>query len=554
MTTEEKDLSNNLLGNVSHSDLTMIRNEFLIHIKKLEKDISKKIEEQNKIISTSINLINSKINEFSKNNSSLIETNANIIVKLDKLEDIENFKKKAESQLITHEIKLSNVIKDLTESKFKYDKIFIDNLTVPGFIGPQCQYKNLSDYLLYNIQIINKLTKSREKMKKNLSDLNHHFQNMNKDFSINVSSINQSCNDYCDQKTVLLENELKNEILNMNGKIMDVRMQYAKDTLNFEKKINEMKSQFDNMLLFFNDIESKFKEKISWINNINNENQDNKNDDNKNNDNKNDDNKKYINKNEDNENDNKNDDNKNYDNKKDDDENDKKNIIVNNKKNMIINEKNIKNNNNKKNENKIKDDNDKKMMIQNYDYNDKKNIIINENNINNDINKNNININENNINNDNNKNNIIINENNIKNDTNKKNMIVNENDDYNDNNKENIIINENKINNDNYKKNFVINANYDYNDLKTHLNKKYEDLNEEIKKVKSDFSNIFEEIKSMKQILVDENFKKNDNNFIYKYDFKKEKKESFDSDKIENIDYENYYNKKINVETEKVRT
>ena len=549
MTTEEKELSNNLLGNVSHSDLTMIRNEFLIHIKKLEKDISKKIEEQNKIILTSINLINSKINEFSKNNSSLIETNANIIVKLDKLEDIENFKKKAESQLITHEIKLNNVIKDLTESKFKYDKIFIDNLTVPGFIGLQCQYKNLSEYLLYNIQIINKLTKSRVKMKKNLSDLNQHFQNMNKDFIINVSSINQSCNDYCDKKNVLLENELKKEILNMNEKIMDARMQYTKDTLNFEKKSNEMKSQFDNMLLFFNDIKSKFNEKISLIDDIGHENQDNKNDDNKNDDNKN-----Y---------DNKNDDNENYDKKNDnnENENDKKNVVINenyinndnNIKNMIINEKIINNKDNKKNENKIKDDNNKKMIIENYDYNEnnRKNIIINENNINNDNNKNNI-INENNIKIDNNKENII-NENNINNDNNKNN-IINENNIKIDNNKENTIVNENKINNDNNKKNFVINSNYDYNNLKTHLNKKYEDLNEEIKKVKSDFSKIFEEIKSMKQILVDENFKKNDNNFIDKYDFKKEKKESFDSDKIENIDYEKYYNKKINEEKEKVRT
>ena len=73
MTTPiEKESQNNLLlGNVSHNDLTMIRNEFLVHIKKLQKELSKKIEEQNNTLSSSLNLINSKINEFSKNNSSI---------------------------------------------------------------------------------------------------------------------------------------------------------------------------------------------------------------------------------------------------------------------------------------------------------------------------------------------------------------------------------------------------------------------------------------------------------------------------------------------------
>ena len=122
MTTPiEKESQNNLLlGNVSHNDLTMIRNEFLVHIKKLQKELSKKIEEQNNTLSSSLNLINSKINEFSKNNSSLIEKTANITVQLDKLDDIENFKKKAESQLITHEVKINNITKDLADSKFKY--------------------------------------------------------------------------------------------------------------------------------------------------------------------------------------------------------------------------------------------------------------------------------------------------------------------------------------------------------------------------------------------------------------------------------------------------
>jgi hypothetical protein len=386
MTTPiEKESQNNLLlGNVSHNDLTMIRNEFLVHIKKLQKELSKKIEEQNNTLSSSLNLINSKINEFSKNNSSLIEKTANITVQLDKLDDIENFKKKAESQLITHEVKINNITKDLADSKFKYDKIFIDNLTVPGFIGPQCQYKTLGEYLLSDIQIMNKLSKSREKIKKGLNELQINFEDMNKNFLININSTIQSCNDYSDQKNELLEKALKIEIHNITEKITDVRMQIMNDIVNFEKKNNEMKSEFDKIILIINDFESKYKGKVSINDNIKDNNNDNKN---------------------------------------------KDKIKINNK-----------------------------------------------------------------------------------------------------NNDDNIVRNEN--NND---------------DLKIHLNKKYNELNEEFNKIKKDFSNIFEEIKNMKnKFFANENYKKSEPNIIYKNIYKNNKIESYDSDKIDNIDYEKDFNKKIN--------
>ena len=37
-------------------------------------------------------------------------------------------------------------MKDLSNAKFKYDKIFIENLTVPGYIGQASQYKNVGEF------------------------------------------------------------------------------------------------------------------------------------------------------------------------------------------------------------------------------------------------------------------------------------------------------------------------------------------------------------------------------------------------------------------------
>ena len=58
------------------------------------------------------------------------------------------------------EIKLNNAIRDLQNSQYKYDKIYIDNLIVKGYVGPSAQYKTMSDYILNNIKNYKNLSDS----------------------------------------------------------------------------------------------------------------------------------------------------------------------------------------------------------------------------------------------------------------------------------------------------------------------------------------------------------------------------------------------------------
>ena len=110
----------------------------------------------------------------------------------------ESFKKKAESQLITHQIRINNIISDLKESKYKYDKIFIDNLSVPGFIGPQTQYKTIGEYLYNNIQNISSLNTIKEQMSKDIKEVKIRIENINKEILTIVNSAEQRSKIYCD--------------------------------------------------------------------------------------------------------------------------------------------------------------------------------------------------------------------------------------------------------------------------------------------------------------------------------------------------------------------
>jgi len=65
----------------------------------------------------------------------------------DKLNDLMNFKKKSLDQFTTYDFKIHQLQKDLSSATYKYDRMYLDNLILPGTIGDYCRHKNLKDYL-----------------------------------------------------------------------------------------------------------------------------------------------------------------------------------------------------------------------------------------------------------------------------------------------------------------------------------------------------------------------------------------------------------------------
>ena len=83
-----------------------------------------------------------KVNDlFSKTNICLAKSDKidNLVEKIDKMNELLTF----------HDVRINNLIKDLSNACFKYDKIYLNILILPGKIGDFCKYKNLKEYLEY---------------------------------------------------------------------------------------------------------------------------------------------------------------------------------------------------------------------------------------------------------------------------------------------------------------------------------------------------------------------------------------------------------------------
>ena len=66
---------------------------------------------------------------------------------VDRINDLLTFQRKTQDNLNSHEIKLNGIQKNLKDACYKYDKIYLDNLNVPGVIGDFCKFKTLRDYI-----------------------------------------------------------------------------------------------------------------------------------------------------------------------------------------------------------------------------------------------------------------------------------------------------------------------------------------------------------------------------------------------------------------------
>jgi HAMP domain-containing protein len=145
------------------------------------------------------------------------------IINFDKINELENFRNKIDSMMISHEIRINNNIKDIQDIKFKYDRQITENLTVPGFVGPSCKYKTISSYISSNIDEISKMKIENEVYKKDNKELRKKVDDIIKTCLNLVDNTNSKFLQYVDTKTKNLEESFNMKLGGFTEKIIDFK-------------------------------------------------------------------------------------------------------------------------------------------------------------------------------------------------------------------------------------------------------------------------------------------------------------------------------------------
>ena len=146
--------------------------------------IEDKVTNKNNSIESMINAKNSvfetRLAEMD-NSIKSINTKLNQLFGMqEKLKDVLPLQQKNNETLISHEIRLNNLSKEISSSCYKYDKIVLDNLIVPGQVGEYCKFKNVKeclDYTLNQLAVFNSYKEKSSAELKKLKDLKNETTN-----------------------------------------------------------------------------------------------------------------------------------------------------------------------------------------------------------------------------------------------------------------------------------------------------------------------------------------------------------------------------------------
>lgn len=265
----------------------MIKNEILSLKEELLKEIHDVENKLNFQIMVKYEQMTEKNNKFIEDLNIMLEKNKSLIdsatsqnINFYKINDFDNFRKKTDSMLITHEIRINNSIKDIQDIRFKIGKETSDSLTIPGFIGPSCKYKTISNYISSNINEIDRLKNENEINRKENKEIKKKIEEMIKTVLNLVDGSNTKCIDYADKKYKKIEDNLKKITEDFSDKIVNFKsLLIYQDKIkeiheNLNKKIqnNYCKSEIDDIILnMTNDFKNNLDNlKISFGDEINN--------------------------------------------------------------------------------------------------------------------------------------------------------------------------------------------------------------------------------------------------------------------------------------------
>jgi len=136
--------------------LKFLREELLNEIRDSESraNMSKRVMENE--ITEKFEAILQNNNESKLRLDSIQDFQAKFQVKvMGNYDDFESFKTNTSEDLFKNTLYVKDLQKDLANIINKFDKMFIENLIIPGKIGDYCQYKNMRDYISVKIIIIN---------------------------------------------------------------------------------------------------------------------------------------------------------------------------------------------------------------------------------------------------------------------------------------------------------------------------------------------------------------------------------------------------------------
>ena len=233
------------------------KEEILKNVHDFEEDLLKKINTKMIELNSDYKKFHQNLKNLSENNKKLIDSLTSKNLDFEKIASLEQFRNKVDSILITHEIRINNNIVEISSIKEKYDRALIENLLVPGYVGPSCQFKNIGEFIIYNLSEVSKIKSEKDMMRNSFKDLRIKTDSSMRAVLNMNESLARRCNDYADNRISELKKLVYEKIDFMNTKereIRDMINNFQEEQKIFENNKNNFKNEIKDEVLSSVDI------------------------------------------------------------------------------------------------------------------------------------------------------------------------------------------------------------------------------------------------------------------------------------------------------------
>ena len=253
----------NLEIKYENEELNKFKDEILLYLNERNNHFLKLINYfQDKLKQTKEDY-NSQLNLINQNYEAILTSQATILNKVDKMSNFELFMNKTNDQLITHEIRINNLSQDFIKATQKYDKIYLDNLELPGYIGKFAKFKNCQNFFDYVIREIDKMNLYKEKNNLDIRNNKERLDNTIKTFNLLFKNNNEAQMKYIRQINEKNFKECKDMNDALSNRVCDLRIENAKYSMELIKKSEEMGKDWNKIITIKDEMLDMVNEKIN---------------------------------------------------------------------------------------------------------------------------------------------------------------------------------------------------------------------------------------------------------------------------------------------------
>ena len=253
-----------------NEELNEFKDEILSFFKERETCLLNKIKSYQSHIESTENKYETLTNNITLNYQEILSSQANLNNRIDKLNSYEPFVLKTNDNLTSHEIRINNLREDFTKFTQKYDKIYLDNLELPGFIGRCAKYKNCQLFFADVMKEINKFNNYKEKNTIDLKTYKEKLEQYIKTFRTLMDNNNKSQINHINKLNEESKKECKNMVDILGERVIELRLENSKHSVELIKKTNEIREQINKMKEMKTEILNDFYNKIDDYKNMTN--------------------------------------------------------------------------------------------------------------------------------------------------------------------------------------------------------------------------------------------------------------------------------------------